>query len=286
MQLLSVAIMASAPLFNKFGVTAGVGPLWGSVLSAAIGSAGCLAFGLIRKRRPMLIPTAPMLLITAANAAGLTLLYLSAVWLAPAQVGFYSRSYILFATAFSYWLLAERVSAIGGACLLVIVCGGLLFTGSGSATAPAFGVLAVLAYAAFFAMTNVLIKRLAPEQDSNDTLFTINVCTLIPLLPAALLSEGAVPVNGGTAWICLASFLNGFLGLILFYEALKRIPSNEANAIRTISPVLTLVYSAAFYPIALTPAVVAGAVLIVFAAGYLSLCPGAKKPLRPGRRGP
>jgi len=275
----SVAVMAAAPLLNKFGLLAGVSPAWASLANAIVGAACCLLFALATGAAVRLVATRSLVLIAMANATGIVLLYEATDRLLPAEVGFLGRFYLVFAAILATLYGFERLGKVGLACMIGAVIGGLMLVGPVDRLTSYAGAACALGFAAMFALTNFLVKARTGHLESNTTLFSVSILSALMLVPYVLAIDAGGYVGlldlSAVGWVVLAAFANGFLGLLLYYEGLKRTTFNQANIIRSVAPVLTMLYAWPFFPVVLDTATVAGMVLLVASAAILSLRPKA-----------
>jgi len=273
----SVAVMAAAPLLNKFGLLAGISPAWASLANAVIAAGCCLLFATVVGQRVRLVADRTLSLIAVTNAVGIVLVYEAVDRLLPAEVGFLGRFYLVFAVILAAVFGGERLGRLGLLCLAGVLLGGAMLLGPPDEISNYVGAACALGFAAMFALTNFLVKTRAGHLPSNTTLLSVNVLSAVLLLPYVL----AVDPGGhaglfqwsAIGWVALAAFANGFLGILLYYEGLKFTTFNQANVIRSVGPVVTMLYAWPFFPMVLDSFTVAGMSLLVVSAGILSLRP-------------
>lgn len=274
LHLSSVAVMAIAPVLNKFALETM------SAISAALANAlfgALLAYSYLKLRRRQLAPphSGAIWLIGLSNGVGVALLYLSLALTEPVTVGFLGRAYVVFGVLLGAVVLNERLNANEAACVMLALVGMFAFAWRGPLVTAPLSIVAVLGYAFFFALTNLLIKRFG-EGDTESILVYNNLIAALAIGGYAL--AAGEPVAFGTldalGLVLAAAFLSSFLGLILFYEGLKNLSFAEANLLRASGPLFVALFSWPFFPVALSPLNVGGAALLlggVSGLGYLKL---------------
>ncbi|WP_412977818.1 DMT family transporter [Ornithinibacillus sp. 179-J 7C1 HS] len=183
----------------------------------------------------------------------------------------------MFAVLLSIFLLKEKITLRESAFILLAILGGFLFVDKGGQYTNLFGGIFALFYTFFFALTNIYIKKsMAKEKSSNSILFTNNCITLIFVMIYATFS-GELTTDwgqfGGIGLIVLSSFLTGFLGTILLYQALKYLRFSIANVTRAFSPVLLAIISYPFFPITITWLKAIGVLLLIGSIFMLTIKP-------------
>lgn len=282
----SVAVMSTAPLFNKFGLTAGLPPAWGAWANAAFAAVAVAVYAKSLSKSARVIWDRRLLVISAINSGGLILLFFATSHLTPAQVAFWGRLYLVFAVLMAIVVARERLTRTALAGTIAVGVGGFFFSGVDEIVAGWHGIAAAIGYAFLFALTNFLIKRWLANVDSESTLLSMNCISCVMLLPYAFIvsGDGANQLLdlSSIGWVALAAVLNGFVGLLLYYEGQKRTSFTQASVVRSLGPLFTLVYSWPFFPTPLTFVSGIGAAFMI--GGAVALALSARRGDSSGRR--
>ncbi|WP_047986566.1 DMT family transporter [Ornithinibacillus californiensis] len=279
--LFSILAMALGPLFSKFGLLH-VSPAKASVINVLTIIITSYLFGILTKNRVKLYWEKEIMVLALFNSLGVIFLFLSMNLLSPVEVGFFGRFYTVFAVLLSVVLLKEKISRRETIFITIAIFGAFLFVEKGDIHSTSIlGTLFAVIYTFFFALTNIYIKKsMSKDKSSNSILFTNNSITLIfVIVYAAFAGELFIgwDTHEGIGFIIFSSFLTGFLGTILLYQALKYLRFSIANVTRAFSPVLLAIISFPFFPIVITWQNTLGAVLLIGSILLLTVKPKAAK---------
>lgn len=272
---LSMFVMSFGPIINKLAVSS-IPPLAAAFVSLVFGSAFCALFSLL-SREKILLPRNPWLLaVGLLNGIGVMCLFLAVSRLSPIMVGLLGRFYVVFSTVLGAVWLREKASPVEWGLIGVVVFSSFLLNFKGITAYSLLGVVLVLAQTLFFSASNALIKTRLGDCKPNDILFFNNAISALVVLPFVLLpaqGPSILPTVSlqGIAWIALSSFVANFLGIILFYKAVRHISFTEANVIRALGPVFTVLLSLPIFPQAMSLWNVIGAALMVTSVLLLAL---------------
>ena len=214
-----------------------------------------------------------ILLIALTNSIGLLCQYGAVVRLDPATLSILGRMYVVFAIVLAHIVLKERSTRLESVTLFLVFVGALLFCWRSEFTMDSVGVVLCLAYCFFFALTHLQVKQASGVVSSNFILLTNNLVSALVLFPVALIFAEA-PSSGSLDSVTMifgAAFFGQWLGLLLFYESLKRIPMMQANLIRTFSPIIGVLVSLPFFPVTFSTIQICGATLMVSALIFQSV---------------
>lgn len=274
--LFSVLTMAIGPLVSKFGL-AHVSPAKASIINVLTIIIASVIFGMIAKQHVKFYLEKEIMMLALFNSLGVIFLFLSMNLLSPVEVGFLGRFYTVFAVLLSIFLLKEKITLRESVFILLAILGGFLFVDKGGQSTNLLGGIFALFYTFFFALTNIYIKKsMAKEKSSNSILFTNNCITLIFVMIYATFSGELTTDWGqfdGIGLIVLSSFLTGFLGTMLLYQALKYLRFSIANVTRAFSPVLLAIISFPFFPITITWLKAIGVLLLIGSIFMLTIKP-------------
>jgi drug/metabolite transporter (DMT)-like permease len=269
LSILSLFTMSVAPVMNKFASTH-LSWAWGAALSSLF----CFAICFIAQPRAMTavfrgrtLISKSLLLIALTNSAGLLCQYGAVVRLDPPTLSILGRMYVVFAILLAQFILKERCTRIEGATFALVFSGAMLFCWNSSLGSDWIGIGLCLAYCFFFALTHMQVKVETSKTSANAILLANNFLSSLFLLPLAYKVAGPIPSTGASAVLLIlgAAFFGQWLGLLLFYESLKRIPLVRANLIRTFSPIAGVLVSLPFFPLEITRLQFAGAAVMILA---------------------
>ena len=271
LNLFLVMVMALSPVLNKFSL-ATVTPLQVSFLNALFSALMTGGYMLIMREPLRLVRNKYLWLLGLTNALGIILQYASLSLLDPVSVGLLGRFYIVFALVLSVLILKEPFHQRELGPIVLVVLGTFLVTNFGGDFNSVIGAMMAIAYTFFFALTNLLAKRVVEGESARLILLYNQVISALILVGVlAVRGELGISLGSGVVSIVGSAFLSGFLGLLLFYEGLKYISFKEANLIRALNPVFVFIFSYPFFPVELTPKFLAGAMLIIGSIVYLNL---------------
>lgn len=249
----SLFVMSLAPLFNKYA-SVNLNWMWGAALSSLF----CFSFAAIASPtevRKLLSPRSilnrDVCLIALTNVAGLLCQYCAVALLAPATLSILGRVYVVFAVILAQVVLREKSTRLEQITLLFVLVGAALFCWNKDLTVNVLGVALCLAYCFFFALTHLQVKIETRRSSANQILLVNNLISALVLIPIAYWFAGNLPLSDGAAigFIGAAAFFGQWLGLLLFFESLKRIPLVKANLIRSFSPIVGAAVTYPFFPV-------------------------------------
>ncbi|KYG31949.1 DMT family transporter [Alkalihalobacillus trypoxylicola] len=271
----SVMIMSLTPLLNKFSLDY-FHPLYAALLNCLFAGLFCFIYALIKKEKVIWIMNKKIWMIGLTNAVGLVCLFISLDYLSPVTVGFLGRFYTIFAIILAVLILKEKLKRLDMILILIAILGTFLFVEKGATMDSYLGIAVAIFYTFFFALTNTLVKISLKEVSANMLLFYNNMISILFIFlfmsVTGNLSYISFNVNG-MLFIFIGALLSGFLGLILFYEALRYIHFSLANLIRATGPILVAIYSYWFFPVELTFLNILGAVLLLCSIVLISMKP-------------
>lgn len=271
LNLASIFAMGLSPLINKYAL-GHISATKASLLNVVFAMLFCWLYAKVRRQPLKLSFQKEMWFVGLTNAAGLVCLYLALDLLSPVMLGLLGRFYLIFTILLSVLLLKEKITRPQYVVIGLAILGAFLFEAGGTELSNVLGMLAAFGYTFLFALTNMMVKIVVKDVDSNSILFSNNAISLVFVLAYVVL-RGEADFQAewaGVGLVFLSSFLSAFLGLLLFYEALKYIDFSKASAIRSISPVLTVAICYPFFPVPLTATNIAGAVLVLGSALWLT----------------
>lgn len=273
LNVLSVAIMAVNPVLNKFSLSV-LSPLQASFLNALFSTViTYIAIKITKKNVPLLFKDKKLWILGITNTLGIVLQYLSVSFLDPVSVGLFGRFYIVFAILLSVVVLHERINKYDLVPIILTILGTILVTDLNGNINSLLGVITAISYTFFFALTNMLAKKIVGTLDSKILLFYNQIMSAILLFLILIGSnqEKMNLLNYGTLYILAVAFFGGFLGLYLFYEGLKFTSFRNANIIRSLNPIFVFLFSIPFFEIPLTISFVCGGLLIIASVIWMSL---------------
>lgn len=270
--IISVAIMSLTPILNKLSLT-DLSPIQASFFNALFSTLILLITVLFDKSKIKIYHNKSIWLLGITNTIGILLQYVSLSLLDPVSVGLLGRFYIIFALFLSVLFLNETLRKHDTLPIIFAVIGSFLITHFSGDFNSILGVIAALSYTFFFALTNMLAKKIVKDIDSK-TILLYNQATSTLLLGIILIVTNhlhTIHIGIGLFSILLSALCSGVIGLLLFYEGLKYISFREANIIRTLNPIFVFIFSFPFFPLPLTPKFITGAILIIISIIYMNL---------------
>lgn len=275
----SVLLMSASPVLDKFAL-ARVDPLSAVVTVYAVNFCLSLVVSARRSdlptvRRALLSPG--VLLMGVVNAVAIVLVFEGLALTDPVAVGLLRRFYIVFGVFLGVWLLAERFRRSEAVGVVIAVVGALVFVSPDLSdvslgNAALVGSALILASSLLFAYANLLAKKFVRRLSASQLLAVNNLAAFPVLLGYALVANHGVAVEPAALGLLAASaVLGSFVGLGLFYAGLRHSSYAGANVIRSLQPLVIVVYAAPFFPQAVSgPKLLAG-VLVVVGVVLLSL---------------
>jgi len=241
--------IAAVVLLVALRLTGGRPAVSGAVgeLRARPGSAvllGCLAVAL------------PFMLITLGELevpSGLT-----AVLISPAS---------LFVALFAPFLdPSERIDRRQGAGMLMGLGGVALVVGveSVQTLGQLLGALAMVGAAAFYGLSSFVVKgRYGHLASMQTSLVSIAVATVVTFPFAMATLPDALPGARAIASVVALGALGTALGFVIFYKLINEVGAGRASLVSYLAPGVALFYGALLLDEAITPAALAGLVLIL-----------------------
>jgi drug/metabolite transporter (DMT)-like permease len=198
----------------------------------------------------------PFLLITYGELevpSGLT-----AVLISPAA---------LFVAMFAPWIdPSERIDRRQGIGMVIGLAGVALVVGVESISTlwQFLGALAMVAAAASYALSGFVVKGQYGRLTSMQTSFvSVSVAALMTLPFAVATAPGELPGLRATASVVLLGAAGTALGFVIFYKLIAETGAGRASLVSYLAPGVALFYGALFLDEAITPAAIAGLVLIL-----------------------
>jgi len=269
LNLASVLAMSTSPVLDKMALQS-LTP----VLAVVIIYIYNFIFSLIVLRRKLgraflckLLSQRWLLLMGVTNAVAFISLFNGLNLTDPVAVGFLRRFYVVFAIILGYLLLGERFTRLEGIVVLISILGAFIFVSNGTLPAPQsiLGSALIILSSLLFAFANLLAKYHIDALSTWELMGVNSWIVLFFVAIYALLRPGSVTTVTANSVVLLgaSSLLSSFLGLAFFYAGLRYVSYWKANVIRTIEPVIVLVYSLPFFPQAITwPRLVGGGLLV------------------------
>ncbi len=213
----------------------------------------------------------------AALSSGLaSLLYIGAlVYTTPADAAIVAQLEILYSALLSRWMLREKITPPQMAASALILSGTLLIMGNGFQSGHWKGDLMIALSPWLYQLSHVMVKRLPSGLDALSLAGARSFYAALFLMPFAaftLMTGGAVfPRASSTAWILIVQgVVISALNMVFWYGAIRRMDLSKATAILLSYPAATLLLSWRLGFESIGPAKIAGLVLAVAGASWLS----------------
>src|SRR5215218_898842 len=230
-------------------------------------------------------PRSALLLGTVAVALPFTLITLGELEVPSGLTAVLISPASLFVALFAPWIdPSERIDRRQALGMLLGLGGVALVVGleSVQTVGELLGALAMLGAAACYALSSFVVKRryghLAAMQTSLVSIAVTAVLTL-PLAVATLPS--AVPGARALLAMLLLGAVGTALAFVIFYKLINEVGAGRASLVSYLAPGVALFYGAVLLDETVTPAAVAGLILIlagVYIASRRTVSPGVAKP--------
>lgn len=255
--LLSVLSGSVTPVLNKFALlqaTPAAASSWNAIFSLIISGLFLLAAAKGISR----IPWRPLFFIGLCHGLGLLFMYTSLELLEPVTVSLLGRFYVLFAILMGVFVLKEKLKKSDAFIFLIVILGSFLFMSRGGSASTA-GVAMALAYTFFFALENLLCKKLVHGTSVYNISFCVNLISLLVIAVMMFIKNDGdphfyfdtIPSLSALALIATSS-LASILAINLGLTGLRFIDFTKASSIRSLSPLSSVAISFAFFPVALS----------------------------------
>lgn len=286
--LLSAACFAAMGIFGKFAYDAGVSP--SALLLVRFSLAAVVLAGLLALRPPARPRRRAVVVALALGAAGFATqatLYFEALRVMDASLlSLILYTYPLMVTAGAVLLGRDRMTPGRAVALAVASAGTLLvLLGAGGGTAGSLG--AVLAFGSAITYTVYILASDRVVHSVPPVLLSALVMT-----GAAVALAGKALVTGGVDlgfrpagwfWVSCIVLVSTVLATLTFFAGLRRTGPSTAAILSTVEPVVTAALAAVTLGEFLTPAQLAGGLLVLSSVAVLQLRRPAREP-EPGPR--
>lgn len=277
--VLSVAFSSLYHLLLKFGLN-NINAFQAAFLETICTLIFCFIYQRIRTKSFRFQFNSTILLCGIINALGLIAFCVGLKLLSPVTVGLLGRTSIMFSILLSFIILKEVTSVPEVILILLGFIGCYMFIYRDAKYDSSVGILVTLAYAFFFAVTNIITKMKLSTVPSNDLLLSSRLVTFIMLSFYAVFADSdhffsIAPKNLG--FVALASFLGIFVGFNLYYAGLKYCRLSVFTMIRSTGPLFVAAYSWPFFPVTMTLAKWIGAAALFFSVLALVMVDVKKK---------
>lgn len=275
----SVLLMSTSPVLDKFAL-AQVDPLSAVVTVYAFNV--CLSVALTYRRWDRVtlrraFSSRELIVMGIVNAAAIVLVFEGLALTDPVAVGLLRRFYVVFGVILGVWLLSERFRPTEAIGIVVALVGAVVFVSPDLSeislrNTSLVGSALVLGSSLLFAYANLVAKKFVGRLSTMQILATNNV-TVFPLVLAyALMVNGSISANAASlGFLGISAVLGSFVGLGLFYAGLKHSTYAGANVIRSLQPLVIVVYAAPFFPQAVTASKLVAGLFVVAGVVLLSL---------------
>ena len=218
---------------------------------------------------------AQLLLMGGLGYAGQSTLYMVSVSLLPAAVvGMLLYTYPMWVTLLAWWLHGDRPDRQRWLALVLALGGTTLIAGAPEGHINPLGIVTALAagiwYAGYIVLGNRIIKGVAPLVSSAWILLGATVSFGVAGLALNQIRfDFAMPAG----WLAVGGMvlLSTVIPVVTFLAGLQRVGPTQSALLSALEPVFTVALAVAFLGERLTPAQIAGSVLVITAVILLQL---------------
>jgi probable blue pigment (indigoidine) exporter len=255
-----------------------------AALSALAVSAATLALARVRGRR-IPLADARVALVGIADGVGGICLFAGLERLGPVPVAFLGALSPVFAAPLAFLVLGERLAPRQTVLAAAAVAGALGFTWHGGGPLDLGGIAYASASTFAFAAGNLASKLALRRRDEVELLAGSRLVSLAVVLAwgatAGRLGRG--PLDPLGAGLAVASALVGNVAsVLLLYRALRRASLSMTSVVRAAGPVASAACAWPFFPVALSPANVAGGALLLASVAWLGIGARHRRAPAPG----
>lgn len=162
-------------------------------------------------------------------------------------------------------LLGEIVPRVVLVALGVAVVGSVLVLGPGASGAPASGIALALVAAVLLAVLIVNAKILSRHHDGVRLAFLQVAVATVTLLPVVAVDNDGWPSRASLGWLLLLGLVYTAAALVVYFQALARIPATSAAVLAYLEPAAGVVFAWWLLSEQPSAATIAGGLLIMFA---------------------
>jgi len=280
----SAACYGAMPIFARLAYSSGVSPV--TLLFLRFAFAAPVMLVLLAFRRVRLPRGAALLALIGLGGVIYVvqaLCYFTALTRAPASlVALILYLYPVLVAVGAAVMYKERFSATRAVALALALCGAALMIGfdrGGTAAGVALAVAAATIYAVYI-LAGTRVMRNVPALAAA----AVVVCSTACVYGGMTAVQGPVWPATISGWLAVAalSLVSTVAAIALFFAGLERVGPTSASILSTLEPAVAVVLAAALLGEAITPARVAGGVLILGAV-LLTTRTGAREERVPAR---
>ncbi len=218
--------------------------------------------------------------VSLINLVGIVSLYYSNSVLSPITLGILSRFYLIFAFLLSIYLLKEQFNNKQLILILFSIFGCIcfVFRRNNIGQISIFNVLTCLLSSFCFALGYSITKMLSTKSDPKIMFFYNNFIGLLSMCLYFIFIDSKFICP--TAFDCMLLFSSAmcfFISIISFFKGLKFLSFGEANALRSLSPIVLSIISFPFFPEKLSSLNIIGFLIIIFSLFNLGESSEAKR---------
>ncbi|TYB90041.1 DMT family transporter [Oceaniovalibus sp. ACAM 378] len=244
-----------------------------ATLRAALAGVCLIALGLLL-HRPIPVGGRSWILIVSvglgATSMGFFGMFHAAEFVSPGLATVIVNVQPIIAAVLAHVFLGERLNAIGKIGLAVGLAGIVVIAspglGAGHTQGYSLGIAYVVVAATGVSVGNVAIKRLTGQVDPIMAMGFQFLVGAVPLALISMMTEDVSSLTWSTKFVLILVALAVFgsaLAFWLWFEALKQVKLNRANAFTFLVPIFGLMIGAAFFGERLEVIQIAGVILVL-----------------------
>ncbi|MQS53604.1 DMT family transporter [Companilactobacillus mishanensis] len=264
LNLISLLFSSISPVLNKFSLVS-LNPIIGGVFTSVFAAIFNFILIYIMYRDFSVIKDKLVIALGVTNGIGVLLQYVALSLLSPVTVTLIARIYLVYVFVLSYLFLKEKLTAMDYLAVAMCITGSIFVSSGRMELDNVWGIVCAFVYPFMYAANNIIAKYLVEDNNPGNVLFYNHVVSAIFLLVTGLFVNGTFSGIQAKAvtFNFFGAFFNGFLSLLLFYTSLKFISAGKANIVRALGPIVVIIYSYFFFPIAITANIIIGAILLI-----------------------
>lgn len=275
--IMSVFIMSVTPILNKIVVGA-YNPLV-SVFYFSLLSTFFTGISVIKD--DINYPSKNVLSISIVNTLGVIAQFFSLSILSAATFAFIGRFYIVFTVVLAALMLKEKLHKNDVIAIIISIIGSVLVSNANPDFNNLVGIAFALIYTFLFALASNLTKNVLKNTSVNNVNFYNQLTATVITGLMLLLSGQSFKISYlDLLIICFSALASGVIGLAYYYKGMKLLDISKVGIIRSLSPVIILIYSVLVFHTMINTQLIVGGILIILSILVMNMNVGSFKKRR------